>query len=148
MLTIFRRSRCGHSILLNLSLGESKQSKFRSLRNNVLRHFTKNYRQRLCYRQSRHRSRVIKRAGIVIDMVSIQYLLAPFCCVLGKDTFPLLGSWQAALYFSHISIKLKKQNKKFQFQAANFGTAFSSLVYPLSYRLTQLKLFKKAFKFI
>ena len=31
---------------------------------------------------------------IVIDMVSVQNLLAPFCCVLGKDTsrdFTLLG---------------------------------------------------------
>ena len=35
-----------------------------------------------------------KSAGIVINMVSLQNLLAQFCCVLGKDTlrlFPLLG---------------------------------------------------------
>ena len=33
-------------------------------------------------------------AGVAIDIVSIQNLLAPFFCVLGKDTlryFPLLG---------------------------------------------------------
>ena len=33
-------------------------------------------------------------AGIVIDMVLVQNLLVPFCCILGKDTlwpFPLLG---------------------------------------------------------
>ena len=33
-------------------------------------------------------------AGLVTNTVSVQNLLAPFCCVLGKDTlrhFPLLG---------------------------------------------------------
>ena len=29
---------------------------------------------------------VVKSAVIVINMVSVQNLLAPFCCVLGEDT--------------------------------------------------------------
>ena len=29
---------------------------------------------------------VVTSAGIVIDIVSVQSLLGPFCCVLGKDT--------------------------------------------------------------
>ena len=56
-------------------------------------------------------------AVIVINMVSVQYLVALFCCVLGKDTlrhFPCWQSWQAVLNFCHICINLKKQNKKFQ----------------------------------
>ena len=41
---------------------------------------------------------VVKSAVIVINMVSVQNLLAPFCCVLGEDTlrhFPAWCSWQA-----------------------------------------------------
>ena len=40
------------------------------------------------------RGRVVKNAMTVINMVAVENLLAPFCCVLGKDTlrhFPLLG---------------------------------------------------------
>ena len=41
---------------------------------------------------NRQGRRVIKSAVIVIDMVSVQNPLAPFCSVLGKDrTFFLLG---------------------------------------------------------
>ena len=36
--------------------------------------------------QSRQRGQVVKSAGIPIDMVLVQNLLAPFCCVLEKDT--------------------------------------------------------------
>ena len=32
------------------------------------------------------RPRMVKNAAIVIDMVSIQNLLAPFCCVFEKNT--------------------------------------------------------------
>ena len=44
---------------------------------------------------------------IVIDMVWVQNLVAPFCRVLGKDMlrdFPC-WSWQAVLNFNHISIE-------------------------------------------
>ena len=43
---------------------------------------------------SRQRGRVVKGAGLVTNTVSVQNPLAPFCCVLGKDTLrhiPLLG---------------------------------------------------------
>ena len=54
---------------------------------------------------------------IMIDTVSAQNLLAPFSCVRGKRYFmalsPAWWSWQAVLNFSHISIKLKKNNKNF-----------------------------------
>ena len=43
-------------------------------------------------------------------MVSVQNLLVPFCCVLGKTlhgTFPAWWSWQEVLNFNHISIKLQ-----------------------------------------
>ena len=43
---------------------------------------------------SRQGCRVVKSTVIVIDMVSVQNVLAPFCCTLGKDTlqrFSLLG---------------------------------------------------------
>ena len=44
---------------------------------------------------------------IVISMVSVQNLLAPFCCVLGKETlwhFPLLGSLGKQFQISVISL--------------------------------------------
>ena len=66
----------------------------------------------------RQHGHVIKSAVITIDTVSVQNLLAPFCCVLGENTlrhFPLAWrSSQAVLNFSHICIKLKNQNKKLQ----------------------------------
>ena len=46
-------------------------------------------------RLSGQRGRVLKSAVIVIDMVAVQNLLAPFCCVFGKDIlgyFLLFGS--------------------------------------------------------
>ena len=45
-------------------------------------------------RIKQQRGRVVKSAVIVIDMVLVQNLLKPFCCVVGKDTlrhFSLLG---------------------------------------------------------
>ena len=42
----------------------------------------------------RQPGRVVKSNGIVIEMASVQNLLAPFSCVLGKDilrNFALLG---------------------------------------------------------
>ena len=49
---------------------------------------------------------------IVIDIVSVQNLLAQFCS-------PAWWSWQAVLNFSHISIKVKKQIKNFNRTANN-----------------------------
>ena len=52
----------------------------------------------------------------MIDMVSVQNLLAPYCCVSGKDTLrhfpPFGGLSKQILNFSHISVKQKKQIKK------------------------------------
>ena len=62
--------------------------------------------------------RAIKSAVIVIDMVLVQNLFEPFCCVFGKDPFthfPLLGGLSKLLQIFVKSLKnLKKQNKKFQ----------------------------------
>ena len=54
---------------------------------------------------------------IVIEVVFIQNLVAPFCCPWerhGTALSPAWWSWQAALNYSHISVKLKNQNNKFQ----------------------------------
>ena len=48
----------------------------------------------LKYHFCRLPGRVVKSHAIVIETVSVQNLLAPFCCVLGKETlqhFPLLA---------------------------------------------------------
>ena len=65
--------------------------------------------------------RVVKSAGVVISMVSIQNLLAPLFCLLGKTLYGAFSYFmvlslfrQEVLNFSHISIKLNNQNKKFQ----------------------------------
>ena len=58
--------------------------------------------------------RLIKSAVILIDMVVVQNLFAPFGCVLGKTLSPAWRSWQVVLNFNHIFIKLNSQNKKFQ----------------------------------
>ena len=56
---------------------------------------------------------------IVIDMIAVQNLLAPFCYVLAKDIlrhFVLLGSHSKQFYILVISLhkKIKKLNKIFQ----------------------------------
>ena len=54
---------------------------------------------------------------IVIDMVSVQHLLAPFCCVFENDTIRhfsylmILGS--SSKFQSYLYKKLKNQNKNF-----------------------------------
>ena len=51
---------------------------------------------------------------IVINTVSVQNLLEAFVVSLGKTLSFASWFWQAVLNFSHISIKLKNKNKKFQ----------------------------------
>ena len=56
-------------------------------------------------------------------MVSVQNPLAPFCCVLGKDTlwhFPLLGGL-AVLNVNHISIKLRADSNILASPEAGWG---------------------------
>ena len=62
--------------------------------------------------------------AVVIDMVSVQNLLVPFCCFLGKDTLrhflQLGGPEQAVPNFSHTFSKTKKLNKNFDRTATSW----------------------------
>ena len=59
------------------------------------------------------RARVNKNTVIVFDMVSVQNLLLPFCCVFEKKFSPKLSPvwrhWQPVFIFSHMFIKLKEE---------------------------------------
>ena len=73
---------------------------------------------------------VVESAVIVIDIISVQNLVAPLCCFVGKDIkykvmafFPAGRSWQAALNFSHSFIKLKKQIENFNQTAISWSKA-------------------------
>ena len=70
----------------------------------------------------------------MIDMVSVQNLLAPFCCVLGKDTLwhisLLWWSWQAVLNFSHISIKFQADSNILESLKAGRGKCLLYVLAP------------------
>ena len=84
----------------------------------------------------------LNSAVIVIDMVSVQNILALFGCILGKDTLrhfsPAWRSWQAVLTFSHISIKLKLKISTEQQNLGIFGSRFPYNCFPYVFALLSL----------